>query len=64
MNRKAGERMSHAIYRVIGPYTLRVRFDDGTEREIDFRPVLAGEIYGALQDEILFNFASLAPRCS
>jgi len=55
--------MSHAIYRVIGPYTLRVRFDDGTEREIDFRPVLAGEIYGALQDEILFNFASLAPRC-
>lgn len=59
--------MSHAIYRVIGfqairPYTLRVKFDDGTEREIDFRPVLAGEIYGALQDEILFNQVEIDPE--
>lgn len=59
--------MSHAIHRVIGfeivrPYTLQVRFDDGTEREIDFRPVLAGEIYGALQDEKLFNQVGIDPE--
>lgn len=52
--------MAHSIYRVIGfeivgPYTLRVKFDDGEERVIDFRPVLAGEIYGGLRDEKLFN---------
>jgi hypothetical protein len=59
--------MGHAIYRVIGfevirPYTLRVRFDDGTEREIDFRPVLVGEIYGPLQDETLFNQVEIDPE--
>lgn len=59
--------MSHAIYRVIGfeivrPYTLRIRFDDGTEREIDFRPILVGEIYGALQDETLFNQVEIDPE--
>ena len=37
--------MTHGIYRVIGfaivgAYTLRVEFDDGTEQMIDFRPVL------------------------
>lgn len=59
--------MSHAIYRVIGfevirPYTLHVKFDDGTEREIDFRPVLAGEIYSALRDERLFNQVEIDPE--
>ena len=59
--------MSHTVYRVIGfkvirPYTLRVKFDDGMEREIDFRPVLAGEIYGALQDERLFNQVEIDPE--
>jgi len=34
----------HPIYRVtsfqsVGPYTLRVHFDDQTEQVIDFRPV-------------------------
>jgi hypothetical protein len=37
----------HPIYRVtsfqfVGPYTLRVQFDDQTEQVIDFEPVLAG----------------------
>lgn len=59
--------MSHLIYRVIGfevvgPYTLRVKFDDGKEQEIDFQPVLAGEIYGALQDEKLFNQVEIDPE--
>jgi len=52
--------MSHPIYRVVAfervaPYTLRMKFDDNTERLIDFRPILAGEIYGPLCDPILFN---------
>ena len=48
--------MTHPIYRVInfeilGPYTLRVKFDDGTAQVIDFRPALEGALYGPLQDE-------------
>jgi len=59
--------MGHSVYRVVafeimGPYTLRVKFDDGQEREIDFRPVLAGEICGALQDEDLFNQVRIDPE--
>jgi hypothetical protein len=52
--------MSHPIYRVVGfevtgPYTLRVRFDDGAEQDIDFEPVLHGPWYGALRDLAVFN---------
>jgi len=58
--------MQHAIYRVIafeivGPYSLRVRFDDQTEQTIDFRPVLAGELYGPLRDLNLFNQVKIDP---
>jgi hypothetical protein len=56
--------MDHPIYRVLSfeklaPYTLRVRFDDETERVIDFRPILAGELYGPLRDPALFNQVQL-----
>ena len=59
--------MKHSIYRVvgfesIGPYRLRVKFDDGKEREIDFRPVLVGELYGPLRDEKLFNQVEIDPE--
>lgn len=52
--------MSHLIYRIrsfdlVGPYTLRVCFDDDSEQTIDFRPVLSGELYGPLRDPELFN---------
>ena len=52
--------MSHPIYRVrsfqiTAPYTLCVRFDDDTEQTIEFRPVLAGELYGPLRNLELFN---------
>jgi hypothetical protein len=52
--------MKHAIHRVtgfqiIGAYTLAVRFADGTNRTIDFLPVLAGELYGPLRELSLFN---------
>jgi len=59
--------MSHPIYRVVGlevatPYTLRLRFDDATEQTINFRPVLAGELYGPLRDLELFNRVTIDPE--
>lgn len=52
--------MRHAVYRVksfdiVGPYTLRVGFDDGMFREIDFGPILQGELYGPLRDLRVFE---------
>ena len=59
--------MSHPIHRVrsfeiVAPYTLRVRFDDNTEQTIDFRPVLAGELYGPLRNLELFNQVRIDPE--
>ena len=59
--------MPHPIYRVeafeiVQPYTLRVRFDDRTEQTIDFRPILAGELYGPLKDLSLFNQVRIDPE--
>lgn len=58
--------MSHAIHRVehfeiVGPYTLALRFDDGSSQRIDFRQVLEGEVLGPLQDLELFNAVELDP---
>jgi len=52
--------MNHPIHRVCsfeitGPYTLRIAFDDRVEQTIDFRGVLAGEMYGPLLDKQLFD---------
>ncbi len=52
--------MTHEIYRVVsftivGPFTLRVQFDDGTSQTIDFRPVLKGGLYEPLQEASLFE---------
>ena len=52
--------MSHPIFRVesfeiVGPYTLRIYFDDTTVQTIDFRPILAGDLYGPLRDVSLFD---------
>ena len=59
--------MVHPIYRVlsceiIAPYTLRVKFNDNTEQIIDFEPVLAGLVFGPLQDLTLFNQVRLDPE--
>jgi len=56
--------MGHAIHRVehfeiVGPYTLALTFDDGSQQRIDFRPVLEGEVFGPLQDVTLFNAVEL-----
>lgn len=52
--------MRHPIHRVlscevVAPFTLQLRFADGLERRIDFRPMLAGELFGPLRDLALFN---------
>jgi hypothetical protein len=52
--------MAHAIHRItgfqiVGDYTLAVHFADGTDRTIDFRPILAGELYAPLRERSLFN---------
>ena len=59
--------MVHPIYRVrsfeiVRPYTLRVLFDDGAEQEIDFQPVLAGELFGPLRDNAIFNRVQIDPE--
>ena len=59
--------MSHPVYRVIGfeivgPYTLRIEFDDGDSQTIDFRPVLLGELYGPLLDLSFFNHVRIDPE--
>jgi len=59
--------MIHSIYRVVsfeivGPYTLRVGFDDGTEQKIDFQPVLGGELFRPLRDLELLNGVRLDPE--
>ena len=59
--------MGHPIFRVcsfqkVAPFTLRMAFDDGTEQVIDFRPVLAGELFGPLRDPSVFDQVSLDPE--
>ena len=59
--------MNHPIYRItsvegIPPYTLRLRFDDGLTRTIDFEPILEGELYGPLRDTTVFAQARLDPE--
>jgi hypothetical protein len=56
--------MTHPIYRIqsfeiVAPYTLRIYFDDKTEQTIDFRPILAGELYRPLRSLELFNQVEL-----
>lgn len=59
--------MSHPIYRVqrfqiTAPYTLRIWFDDKTQQEIDFEPILAGQLFGSLRDLTVFNQVRLDPE--
>ncbi len=59
--------MTHPVYRVtgfeiVGPHSLRVEFDDATTQVIDFSDVLAGDIYGPLQDEQVFRRVEIDPE--
>ena len=58
--------MSHAIHRVrgfevIAPYTLRIEFEDGVSRTIDFKLVLQGDLYGPLRDRAMFDGVRIDP---
>jgi hypothetical protein len=60
-------KMAHAIYkvesfRIEGPYTLRVCFDDKSEQVINFRPVLAGSMYRPLRDQAVFEQVGIDPE--
>lgn len=46
----------------VGADTLRIAFDEGTERRIDFLPVLSGELYARLRDLVLFNAVEIDPE--
>jgi len=56
--------MTHPIHRVarfdiVGPYVLAVTFTDGTQQEINFRPVLHGAVFGPLLDLATFNAVTI-----
>jgi len=51
--------MKHPIYSVkafeqTGTYSLRIRFNDGLVRTIDFEPILNGELFGPLKAPSVF----------
>jgi hypothetical protein len=59
--------MTHPLYDVtwferIGTYQLRVGFDDGTSQDVDFEPVLHGELYAPLRDPDFFARVALDPE--
>jgi len=59
--------MVHPIYRVrscqvVGPYLLRLRFDDDSEQVINFESVLGGELYRPLRDLAIFNQVRIDPE--
>jgi len=59
--------MSHRICRInkverVSTYELRLGFDDGVVRTINFEPLLAGELFGPLRDPGLFAQVSLDPE--
>lgn len=59
--------MNHPLYRIthveyLQPYSLRISFDDGLIRTINFEPILDGEIYGPLSDPAAFAQVAIDPE--
>ena len=59
--------MMHPIFRVvsvsvIGSNTLRITFNDALQRDIDFSPVLGGELFRPLRDPALFAQVKVDPE--
>lgn len=48
-------------FEIVAHYMVRLKFDDGTERVIDFKPILTGPIFGPLKDKKLFDRVALDP---
>jgi len=56
--------MEHGIYEVksfklLGPYTLEIQFDDGVTTVVNLDGALEGELYGPLKDPSLFERVKL-----
>lgn len=47
---------------VLGPYRIRVVFDDGFAREVDLEPILYGQRFGPLRDPAFFAQMRLDPE--
>ena len=59
--------VKHGIYKVtkfkiVGPRSLQVTFDDRSSQTIDFSPALQGRLYGALKKEDLFRQVAIDPE--
>ena len=46
-------------YKLLEDYTIWLKFDDETERVIDFEPILLGPRFGPLRDQALFRQVNL-----
>jgi hypothetical protein len=59
--RHAGKFELHDVtgFEIVGDYTIRLEFDDGTEQVINLEPILAGPMFGPLRDLTLFNQVAL-----
>lgn len=56
-------RISHVtVFELVPPYALRLRFDDGLERLIDFEPMLYGQLHGPLRDPAVFAQVRINPE--
>jgi hypothetical protein len=59
--------MKHPIHKVrsfeqIGPHQLRIGFEDGLSRVIDFKPILWGALYEPLLNPSFFSQVRLDPE--
>lgn len=63
MERQTSEFYFHDVvdFVAVGDYVLRIRFDDGRERVIDFEPILLGPLFGPLRDPQVFRRATVNP---
>lgn len=58
------QEMQHPIYKIssfkiIAPYTLELKFNDGICKVINFEKTLTGEMYSPLKDLKIFNMVSI-----
>lgn len=59
--------MNHPLYRItsfehVGTYSLRLHFNDGLVRTVDFAPILEGELYSPLREPTAFAQVALDPE--
>jgi Protein of unknown function (DUF2442) len=49
--------------RFCGPHSLRLTFSDGTNKQVNVRPLLDGPIFEPLRDPAYFALVTLDPIC-